>query len=83
MRRTIMDWRSLSIATIIGGFIGVSGAIISDIIADIITNEIDPQTQVASTTEQFESIDNRLKKIEFDLSEILKSLNHEKSNRNL
>ena len=82
MRRTIMDWRSLSIATIIGGFIGVSGAIISDVIADIITNEIDPQTQV-STTEQFERIDNRLKKIEFDLREILKFLNHEKSNRNL
>lgn len=82
MRRTITDWRSLSIATIIGGLIGVSGAIISDVIADIITNEIDPQTQV-STTEQFERIDNRLKKIEFDLSEILKSLNHEKSNRNL
>ena len=79
MRRTIMDWRSLSIATIIGGFIGVSGAIISDVIADIITNEIDPQTQVASTTEQFERIDNKLKKIEFDLSEILKFLNHEKS----
>ena len=73
-----MNWKSLSIATIIGGFIGVSGAIISDVIADIITNEIDPQTQV-STTEQFERIDNRLKKIEFDLSEILKSLNHEKS----
>ena len=78
MRRTIMDWRSLSIATIIGGFIGVVGAITVDVIADIITNEIDPQTQV-STTEQFERIDNRLKKIEFDLSEILKSLNHEKS----
>ena len=82
MRRTIMDWRSLSIATIIGGFIGVSGAIISDVVADIITNEIDPQTQI-STIEQFERIDNRLKRIEFDLSEILKSLNHEKSNRNL
>lgn len=78
MRRTIMDWRSLSIATIIGGFIGVSGAIISDVIADIITNEIEPQTQV-SNIEQFDRIDNRLKKIEFDLSEILKSLNHEKS----
>ena len=78
-----MNWKSLSIATIIGGFIGVSGAIISDVIADIITNEIDPQTQVASTTEQFERIDNRLKKIEFDLREILKFLNHEKSNRNL
>lgn len=78
MRRTIMDWRSLSIATIIGGFIGVSGAIISDVVADIITNEIDPQTQLF-TTEQFERIDNRLKKIEFDLSEILKFLNHEKS----
>lgn len=78
MRRTIMDWRSLSIATIIGGFIGVSGAIISDVIADVITNEIEPQTQV-SNIEQFERIDNRLKKIEFDLSEILKSLNHEKS----
>lgn len=77
-----MNWKSLSIATIIGGFIGVSGAIISDVIADIITNEIDPQTQL-STTEQFERIDNRLKKIEFDLSEILKFLNHEKSNRNL
>lgn len=73
-----MDWRSLSIATIIGGFIGVSGAIISDVVADIITNEIDPQTQLF-TTEQFERIDNRLKKIEFDLSEILKFLNHEKS----
>ena len=78
MRRTITDWRSLSIATIIGGFIGVSGAIISDVVADVITNEIDPQTQVF-TTEQFERIDNRLKKIEFDLSEILKFLNHEKS----
>lgn len=77
-----MNWKSLSIATVIGGLIGVSGAIISDVIADVITNEIDPQTQV-STIEQFERIDNRLKKIEFDLSEILKSLNHEKSNRNL
>lgn len=73
-----MNWKSLSIATVIGGLIGVGGAIISDVIADVITNEIDPQTQV-STTEQFEIIDNRLKKIEFDLSEILKSLNHEKS----
>jgi hypothetical protein len=73
-----MNWKSLSIATIIGGLIGVGGAIISDVVADIITNEIDPQTQVF-TTEQFERIDNRLKKIEFDLSEILKFLNHEKS----
>ena len=79
MRRTIMDWRSLSIATIIGGFIGVSGAIISDVIADVITNEIEPQTQVFTTEQLCERIDNRLKKIEFDLSEILKSLNHEKS----
>ena len=77
-----MNWKSLSIATIIGGFIGVVGAITVDVIADVITNEIDPQTQV-STTEQFERIDNRLKKIEFDLREILKFLNHEKSNRNL
>ena len=77
-----MDWRSLSIATIIGGFIGVVGAITVDVIADVITNEIDPQIQV-SNIEQFERIDNRLKKIEFDLSEILKFLNHEKSNRNL
>ena len=77
-----MNWKSLSIATFIGGLIGVGGAIISDVIADIITNKIDPQTQVF-TTEQFERIDNRLKKIEFDLSEILKFLNHEKSNRNL
>ena len=73
-----MNWKSLSIATIIGGLIGVGGAIISDVVADIITNEIDPQTQVY-TIEQFERIDNRLKKIEFDLSEILKFLNHEKS----
>ena len=73
-----MNWKSLSIATIIGGLIGVGGAIISDVVADIITNEIDPQTQVF-TTEQNERIDNRLKKIEFDLSEILKFLNHEKS----
>ena len=78
MRRTIMNWKSLSVATIIGGLIGVGGAIISDVVADVITNEIDPQTQVF-TTEQFERIDNRLKKIEFDLSEILKFLNHEKS----
>ena len=77
-----MNWKSLSIATIIGGFIGVGGAIISDVVADVITNEIDPQIQV-SNIEQFERIDNRLKKIEFDLSEILKFLNHEKSNRNL
>lgn len=77
-----MNWKSLSLATIIGGIIGIGGAILSDVVADVITNEIDPQTQV-STTEQFERIDNRLKKIEFDLSEILKSLNHEKSNRNL
>lgn len=73
-----MNWKSLSIATFIGGLIGVGGAIISDVVADIITNEIDPQTQVF-TTEQFERIDNRLKKIEFDLREILKFLNHEKS----
>lgn len=73
-----MNWKSLSIATIIGGLIGIGGAIISDVVADIITNEIDPQTQLF-TTEQFERIDNRLKKIEFDLSEILKFLNHEKS----
>ena len=72
-----MNWKSLSIATVIGGLIGVGGAIISDVVADVITNEIDPQT--LSTIEQFERIDNRLKKIEFDLSEILKSLNHEKS----
>lgn len=78
MRRTIMNWKSLSIATVIGGLIGVGGAIISDVVADVITNEIDPQTQVY-TIEQFERIDNRLKKIEFDLSEILKFLNHEKS----
>ena len=77
-----MNWKSLSIATVVGGIIGIGGAILSDVVADVITNEIDPQTQV-STTEQFERIDNRLKKIEFDLSEILKSLNHEKSNRNL
>lgn len=73
-----MNWKSLSIATVIGGLIGIGGAIISDVIADVITNEIDPQTQVFNT-EQFERIDNRLKKIEFDLSEILKFLNHEKS----
>lgn len=73
-----MNWKSLSIATVIGGLIGVGGAIISDVVADVITNEIDPQTQVY-TIEQFERIDNRLKKIEFDLSEILKFLNHEKS----
>jgi hypothetical protein len=73
-----MNWKSLSIATVIGGLIGIGGAIISDVVADVITNEIDPQTQVY-TIEQFERIDNRLKKIEFDLSEILKSLNHEKS----
>ena len=73
-----MNWKSLSIATVIGGLIGIGGAIISDVVADIITNEIDPQTQVY-TIEQFERIDNRLKKIEFDLSEILKFLNHEKS----
>ena len=73
-----MNWKSLSLATIIGGLIGIGGAILSDVVADVITNEIDPQTQVF-TTEQFEIIDNRLKKIEFDLSEILKFLNHEKS----
>ena len=77
-----MNWKSLSLATVIGGLIGVGGAILSDVVADVITDEIDPQTQLF-TTEQFERIDNRLKKIEFDLSEILKFLNHEKSNRNL